>query len=235
MDTIRRRSVEGVAVLLWFALPFGAISFMASKLYYYADPFLPPVGLAGGFLMAFFWRQLQPLFRHLVDETDRRITTWAPFLMVARRQPVLRWLLLGIAAAAVAIMLRTMTDGPVHVDVANVKLFKNTGFVRPWLVAVVCALLAGSSTQVGRFLGVPLLMLLMLPVHAYPDTLARLAVVKHPMRTARECVEGVRAEGAGGMSWDGLYVAGTEKCVLSSAHLSLSASASMGARRGAPG
>ena len=34
-------------ILLWFAVPIALISLPTSKLYYYAYPFLPPVGLGG--------------------------------------------------------------------------------------------------------------------------------------------------------------------------------------------
>jgi hypothetical protein len=210
VDTIRRRSTEGVVVLLWFALPFGAISLLASKLYYYADSFLPPVGLAGGCLMAFFWRQLRPVVCRFIEEMDQRVTTWVPGLKAARRQLVVRRFLLGIATAAGVITVWTLAFGPVHISLANVRVLKSGGFLRPWLIAAVCGVLGGSAKQVGRFLGVPLLMLVILPVPAYRETLARLVVQKHPMRTALTCVEGVRSEGAGGMAWHGLYIAGPD-------------------------
>ncbi len=50
--TVRRRWVEGALVLLWFALPAAAISTGTSKVYHYLYPFLPPLYLSGGYLLA---------------------------------------------------------------------------------------------------------------------------------------------------------------------------------------
>ena len=49
-ETIRRRWVEGGAVLIWLVLPLATISAGTSKIYHYAYPYLPPAALAGGYL-----------------------------------------------------------------------------------------------------------------------------------------------------------------------------------------
>ena len=46
---VRERWLAGTLVLYWFWLPFVLISFGCSKLWHYAYPFLPPVGLAAGY------------------------------------------------------------------------------------------------------------------------------------------------------------------------------------------
>jgi 4-amino-4-deoxy-L-arabinose transferase-like glycosyltransferase len=208
VETIRRRWREGVVLLLWFALPLGVISIGTSKLYHYVYPFLPPLALAGGYLLAFLWLHLHPLVRRLVAGIDERATTWVPRVMAAARRPVPRRLLLTIAAAAVAIVAWTMVRGPIHVRLSNGVVLKSSGFFRPWIVAVVCGILAGKSRQVGRFLGASLLVLFLSPVAEYRVMIERLAVEKHPLRTARNCLERVRSESAGATPGRAVYVAG---------------------------
>ena len=43
---------KGAVVLLWATLPLALISVGTSKLYHYAYPFLPPLALAAGYLVA---------------------------------------------------------------------------------------------------------------------------------------------------------------------------------------
>jgi 4-amino-4-deoxy-L-arabinose transferase-like glycosyltransferase len=64
VETIRRRRADGLVVMLWFAVPIALISLGTSKLYHYAYPFLPPVALAGGFLIAFLWETVRPPLEH---------------------------------------------------------------------------------------------------------------------------------------------------------------------------
>lgn len=56
LNTVRRRWLEGVVIILWFVIPLAVISAGTSKLYHYAYPFLPPVALAGGYAIALLVR-----------------------------------------------------------------------------------------------------------------------------------------------------------------------------------
>jgi 4-amino-4-deoxy-L-arabinose transferase-like glycosyltransferase len=212
IETIRRRWAEGFVILLWFALPFGAISLLTSKLYYYADPFLPPVALAGGYFMTICWLYFPPRIPRVVDDTIQRATTWAPRVMAARHWLGARLLLLGIATAAGAIMAWTLTFGSARISIAGTVWLRNSNFLRPWLVVLACGALASRSRQVGRLLTVPLLMtLLMPPLQGYRETLTRIAVENHPMRSARDCIQRIRSDAGSGPSvWRGLYIAGPD-------------------------
>jgi hypothetical protein len=55
--------VEGVLILLWFALPVGAISTGTSKVYHYIYPFLPPLYLCAGYVMAYAAEWLERVLR----------------------------------------------------------------------------------------------------------------------------------------------------------------------------
>ena len=52
VQTARRRWFEGFLVLVWLVLPITLMSVGTSKLYHYAYPFLPPLALAAGYLIA---------------------------------------------------------------------------------------------------------------------------------------------------------------------------------------
>ncbi len=209
VDTARRRWADGCVILLWFALPIALISLPASKLYYYAYPFLPPVGLAAGYLMARCWAYFQPRAPRAIDAIDQWVTSRWPRVVAARRGPALRFVFLGIAAAAVAIVTWTLVFGPMRISIGNTLLLKNGAFFRPWIIAVVFGMLGGQSGIVGRFLIVPLLMLSVLPLPTYRGSLPDLVVENHPMRSARDCLRDERSDVvAGSSSWRGLYVAG---------------------------
>ena len=60
--SVARRWTEGIVVVLWFAIPVAVISTGTSKLYHYIYPFLPPVALAGGWLVATVLRRIYPWF-----------------------------------------------------------------------------------------------------------------------------------------------------------------------------
>jgi hypothetical protein len=90
---------------------------------------------------------------------------------------------------------------------------KSSGFLRPWIVAVVFGLLAGRAREVGRYLIVPLVLMWAMPLAAYREALPNLKVGSHPMRSARDCLQDVIPTGgspsAGSpTTWRGLYVAG---------------------------
>ena len=55
VQTVRRRWFEGAVVLPVGASRSSLISFGTSKLYHYAYPFLPPLALAAGYLVALVW------------------------------------------------------------------------------------------------------------------------------------------------------------------------------------
>ena len=52
VQSVRRRSFEGMIVVLWATVPLALISVGSSKLYHYAYPFLPPLTIAAGYVVA---------------------------------------------------------------------------------------------------------------------------------------------------------------------------------------
>jgi hypothetical protein len=197
-------------VVLWFVLPVALMSLSNSKLYHYAYPFLPPLALAGGYLPALCWSHLQPLVSRFVphaDAWDREgMRPWIRRLLQSRRRPALRTLLLGISMTAAAIIVWTLVVGPVRITVNDTVLLKNGRVLRPWLVAVVFGVLAGYPRQVALLLGVPVLILWMLPLPTYRDYLDRFRAEDHPMQSARDCVRSVYPAGAR----QSMYVAGPD-------------------------
>jgi 4-amino-4-deoxy-L-arabinose transferase-like glycosyltransferase len=213
VDTVRRRSAEGLVVLLWFVLPIAVMSVSSSKIYHYAYPILPPLALAGGYLLAFCWLHLQPLVSRFVSDTDKwdqdEVRPWTRRLLTIRRRPVLRLFFLAISTAAAAIIVWTLVVGPVRIVVDHTVVFKNGSVLRPWLIAVTFGVLAGHPRQAALLLGVPVLMLWMLPLPTYRDYLHRFRVeTTHPMQSARDCIGFVRTATA--PAWQTLYVAGPD-------------------------
>ncbi len=209
IDTMRRRWSDGFVILLWFALPLALISLATSKLYYYAYPFLPPVGLAAGYLVARGSQYLQPLAERALVAVDQWVTGRWPSVVAGRQRPGLRFVFLAISAAAGALVVWTLAIGPVRIAVGDMVLLKNSSIFRPWIIAAAFGLLGGQWKIVGRVLTVPVVVLWVLPLPTYRASLPRLVVEDHPMRSARDCLTDVRAEiRDGSPSWRGLYVAG---------------------------
>ncbi|MEQ1910420.1 MAG: glycosyltransferase family 39 protein, partial [Vicinamibacterales bacterium] len=52
VQSMRRRWLDGFVVLLWAVIPLVIISAGTSKLYHYVFPFLPPIALAAGYVVA---------------------------------------------------------------------------------------------------------------------------------------------------------------------------------------
>ena len=182
VQTVRRRSAEGLVVLLWFVLPLVLISIGASKLIHYAYPFLPPLALAAGYLAALIVR-LAP----------------APL----DRIPWPRALMAIVAAAAVAVVAATVARGELRIDLGGPIVFRSAAILRPALLALLAAVLASRKPWTPR-LAACLLVVLLLPVSAYAQNLARLEDGPAPLRTLRDCLLRVEATTSGRPA--GLYV-----------------------------
>ena len=83
--SIRRRSVDGILVSLWATVPIALISLGSSKLYHYAYPFLPPLMLAAGYLVALIVMLAPVVVRKLLDAIDDAIARMAPAGRARRR------------------------------------------------------------------------------------------------------------------------------------------------------
>ena len=69
---VRERWLVGTLVLYWFWLPFVLISLGSSKLWHYAYPFLPPVGLAAGYAVGALANLAGRVVGAITDPSRRR-------------------------------------------------------------------------------------------------------------------------------------------------------------------
>jgi 4-amino-4-deoxy-L-arabinose transferase-like glycosyltransferase len=202
VQTVRRRWPEGAVVLAWCVLPILMISFGTSKLYHYAYPFLPPFALAAGYLVALAIMLLPaPLRRVLERVEDAGART--PGLSALAARPWFRSLASVVIVVAALLAIASIVYGQVRLGSPSAVLFKNSGALRPVVVILVFAVLAGYGGRVSRLV-VVLLVCSVLPAAAYRDTFPRLTLEKHPMRSAVECLQRVGADARGEMA--GLYV-----------------------------
>jgi 4-amino-4-deoxy-L-arabinose transferase-like glycosyltransferase len=192
VQAVRRRWPEGFLALIWLVIPIALISTGTSKLYHYTYPFLPPLGLAAGYLVA-----NAITLTSLALNTSLRRVDWnwiAPRAALVRLldQPAVRLTLLAIAALALAIGAASLVIGSVRLEVGSTVLFRSSGIVRPALIGLLFGLLAGARRSAARVTAA-LLVTSLLPIPAYRTTLGRLMTDEHPMATTSACVQGVAA------------------------------------------
>jgi 4-amino-4-deoxy-L-arabinose transferase-like glycosyltransferase len=187
VQTIRRRWAEGTVVLLWFALPTFLISLGTSKLYHYAYPFLPPLAIAGGYLVALVLALAPvPCSRALA-----RFNDWAsrrgPGLLGTLRRGVPKALLLVLAGVSIAVAITAIVYGPIVINIGERELFRSSGVFRPMVVAVVGGVLAGAVRSASRAF-VAVIVVSMLPLGGYRTSFAALAAAREPKRAASDCI-----------------------------------------------
>ena len=208
---IRERWLAGTIALYWFWFPFVLMSLGTSKLRHYTYPFLPPVALAGGYVIASAatlvvdvvagdpppW--LARLGRSLgaaraagrVREAFANLATTASS---GQRQivHVLRGIALvaavcGLTLAAVALVY------PRRLRVGGLLFVRDPSVWRPTLIALALGMAAGRARWTAR-IAVPLLLLTLLPLGWYRSTVTRVTAERHPLRTSRACIQSVRDE-----------------------------------------
>lgn len=178
--TSRRRTPEGVVLLLWLVVPVTLISLGSSKLYHYFYPYLPPLALAAGAALAWI---VAAAGKYSLPQS------WTP-----RLSPAMRAVAWTVAALAITLAVSTAILGTVRID----GLFRNSSVVRPVVVALF-ALAAAGSLRLGSGLLAVVLMALLLPtpLAAYGENLRRLNVTRRPLGAVAECLRRVDAERAG--------------------------------------
>ena len=182
VGAVRDRRFEMITVLAWLILPLTLMSVGRSKLPHYAYPFLPPfallVGLGPGWLIQ--------AGRGYLDAAVNTIGGWfsgdQPWTIVVRR------LLIGLTMVAVGIAAATLVLGNLNWKIGGVQILRNSHVMRPLIFAMLFAILAGRRSVATRFLFPAVVLLAVLPVNSYEDTLKRLRVEEHPLRTARDCL-----------------------------------------------
>jgi 4-amino-4-deoxy-L-arabinose transferase-like glycosyltransferase len=203
IQTVRRRWAEGLVILLWLAIPTFLISFGSSKLYHYAYPFLPPAALAAGYLAALvIMLAPAPLARTLQALRDVA-TRSAPAAMGFFNRPVVRAVMVTIAAGAALVAAVSLVYGPIRIAVGRTVLFKSSRVFRPIAIVALFGALPRPTRDASRVV-VMLLVASALPLQAYRDAWTRLAIEDHPMRSASDCL--TRLESGMGEKAPGLYV-----------------------------
>ncbi|MEO7270680.1 MAG: hypothetical protein ABIX28_03215 [Vicinamibacterales bacterium] len=207
----RERRAEALTVIAWLIVPLTLMSAGTSKLHHYAYPFLPPVALMVGFGPGWLARTgMGHLERVLVGIQSRLTSTsgWSRGL---------RQVLLVVAVGAATLALATVILGHVVWKVGDVTILRNAHVARPLIVALLLATLAGRGAMAARVLFPAALLMLVLPVNAYEDVLRRARVEAHPLRSARDCLVGVReAQLAAGGHPPGVYAIGEQRWFLHS-------------------
>jgi 4-amino-4-deoxy-L-arabinose transferase-like glycosyltransferase len=186
-DTVRRRWDAGTLLLLWFAVPFVAMSFGTSKLYHYTYPFLPPLALGAGYICALLVRRDSPVPQGSEDAEDRLMPgSWLPLLR--QRMPNLHRLAAGAAMMAFVVAAVTLLYGPFGISIGDVPLFRNSSIGQPLAIGSLLLLLTEWGRRVRQLLGI-IVVLAVLPVNAYRGTTERLDDKDEPLQVLRRCLQ----------------------------------------------
>ena len=211
VNTVRQPSLDKLLVVYWFVIPVALISTGTSKLHHYLYPFLPPVALAAGYGPAWLLAVTRAHVDQAMAAVHRRWIAgrrWTPAVVNA---------LLALAAIATLTGALTLVLGRIDIDVAEVTVFRNSSVARPLVIALVLATLAGHGVTAARALLPAILLIALLPIIEYRNTIRELPQEHHPLRTVSACLSRVRAdELAAGRTAPGIYAIGGERWFLHS-------------------
>jgi hypothetical protein len=101
---------------------------------------------------------------------------------------------LALASTVVAVL--TLVRGGVHLRIGGTTLLRNASTLRPVLYALVFTAFGGHVRR-ASFAVAPLLVLWLAPVRPYMATLSQVQIEKHPLRTTRDCLQGLTAREPG--------------------------------------
>jgi hypothetical protein len=202
--SIRRRSGYGLTIVLWAVLPISVMSFGSSKLYHYAYPFIPPLAIAAGYLVALVIALAPVPVSRVIAGVTRRLRRRAPRATAVLQRPAIRGVLLAVMTAAIALAVVSVVYGPVRVEYGGTTVFRSSGVARPAIVAMLFGILAGSGPRAVGVV-VPLLVVSLLPLAGYRETLSHLNDVQRPWSASVSCILPLQRAGTGG-AVAGLYV-----------------------------
>ncbi len=190
----RRNAWLARAFLFWGIVPVALISCGSSKVFHYVFPFLAPLGLGAGFLAAALFNGVTSVFERFAAPWLRKRIPPLTHSTRARTR-TLAWILAGAAVVSIVIGVSTAVRGGLNLSIEDVRIFRNASLTRPFLVAALLFVLAGSLRWSARMLGVALLMIV-LPVATYPSKIQRSLTVDRPLHVARDCILAVERSGA---------------------------------------
>jgi hypothetical protein len=192
VQSFRRRWFEGAVILVWAVVPICIISAGTSKLYHYTFPYLPPLALAAGYLVALVTMLAPAPLGRALDWCDARLTALLPGVMRVGARPSVRRAVAALTVLAAVLAIWASVTGGVRIQWAGKVLFKSAGVLRPVALILVLSLLTRTTPRVVRLV-VALLVLGAMPLDAYRGQLQLLPGGEHPIRTAAECVQRVHA------------------------------------------
>lgn len=205
VQAVRRQArPEHVVILLWLVLPIFLISFGTSKLYHYAYPFLPPLALAAGYAVSLILMLAPAPVERVLQRLNGERAGSLSRAQAMRRHPAVRAVLLGIAAVGIVLSITSLVYGMVRIDLPGGVAFRSKGLFRPLMLAIVCGVLAFPRRTTARAV-VTLVVVSLLPLPGYRETLARLTEGALVMSGATDCLQRVE-RGVGGSSIPGLYL-----------------------------
>jgi 4-amino-4-deoxy-L-arabinose transferase-like glycosyltransferase len=203
VQTARKRWFEGFLVLAWLVLPISLMSLGTSKLYHYAYPFLPPLALSAGYLIASAYMLAPLVLNRALRSFDDVMAARYPRLMLTLERPAVSGTLLVFAAVALGLAVVSLVYGPIRIESESTVYFRSSGVLRPALAALAFGVLAGAGRSATQAIAA-LFVASLLPLPEYRNTLARLTIDNHPMRTASDCLQ--RVEAQAGEPRPGLYL-----------------------------
>jgi 4-amino-4-deoxy-L-arabinose transferase-like glycosyltransferase len=187
----RRYAPSTMLLVIWALLPLAAISSVTSKLYHYAFPFLPPLALLGGYAAAIApavgWAPFDRALDRGYAWASGRFSGLVRFL----RLRAIRVALVLAIAFCFALAVGSLIFGRVHISIGGTQL-ASAGVLRPGLAAFLFGVLLMPARRFRRQL---LLMLVvsLLPLQNYRDSLALLGAGVHPRRSLSTCIRTVQA------------------------------------------
>ena len=180
--------------LCWAIVPVALLSLGSSKLFHYIYPFLAPVALGAGYAASLAFRAGADRLTAVAAPVRRRLPAPLDSPSVAVRAAARA--LIVVAGLAALTGLITAMRGGLSWDIADATLLHNRSIIRPFLIAAALLYAAGHVRWAARSLAVVILVVL-LPVAAYPKTLEQAAIIDRPLRAARDCITDVRRSTGG--------------------------------------
>lgn len=196
VQAVRRRWMAGAVVLIW-ATPIAVISLGSSKLYHYVYPFLPPLTIAAGYVVALVVMLGPALLRKILERAEDLVALHLPRLRAALERPSMRTVGTAVIVIAAGLIVGALLFDVVRVDIGKTHFFKSSGMVRPLAAIILVGILTRRSAFVATLV-VLLTVAWWMPVSTYKATIRQLTVEKHPLRDARDCLRRIeaRVEGA---------------------------------------
>src|SRR5262249_47549397 len=155
--------------------------FGSSKLYHYAYPFLPPLMLAAGYLVALVIMLVPVLVRRAAEAVEDLVARAIPRAKSFAERPWTQHASSVLIVAAAALAIWALIFGQARLQVGSTVLFKSGGVIRPIIYIMVAAIAARRSARVA-VLVVALGIGWWLPADPYKATITRLTEQKHPLR-----------------------------------------------------